>query len=218
MGPIPGQGTKIRHAYGVATKKKKKGKKERKKYKMCKLSKTKIRDVNNFKKRLTAAEHTGRVGTHLSCPHPHGWWVYSLQKQTSRLPSTSQSPADGEKGTRWRRDNWPKGPTLFSEAPGPSFHPDLSSPAIEGTSRPATGGFFSGKTDEPERKDLQLLKFGSSQQNKQISTWSLCGELLQPPRLVPILREDPPPSHPRAAQGHQSGRKSSGNQQTQTLP
>lgn len=171
---------------------------------MCRLPKTKVRDVNTFKRRLTAAEDTGRVGTCLSCPHPRvgDAGVYSLQKQTRRLP-LSQGPADWEKGTRWRQDDWMKGPTLFSEAPGPFFHPDLSSPATEGTSRPATGGFFSGNTDKPEQKDLQLLKFGSSQQKKHLNLDTLWRAPADP-MPGPNTEEDPL-SHPRAAQGHQSG-------------
>ena len=47
VGPIPGQGTKIRHAMVWLPKKKRK---ERKKKIQSKLPKTKIRDVDNFKK------------------------------------------------------------------------------------------------------------------------------------------------------------------------
>ena len=99
------------------------------------------------------------------------------RNRSDRPPSKSQGPADWEEGTYWSQGNWVQGLTLSSEAPGALFHSDLSSPAIVGASRLTAGGFFSGKTDQLERKDLQLLKFGSSQQNKQVSAWWLCREL-----------------------------------------
>ena len=125
VGPIPGQGTKIRHAMVWLPKKKRK---ERKKYKVN-SQRQRLEMSTTLKRRLTAAEHTGSRNPPLLSSPP--WVMRTLltietdQQTTFHITRPSRL---GERHPLKSRQLTARPHAVW--APGPFFHHDLSSPAI----------------------------------------------------------------------------------------
>lgn len=181
-----------------------------KKYEQCTIPRTKIREVNScftdwiigtglsgprrLQWALASSEGQARGGTEdtggsknssFFLPLTLGETGGSLSVETDETDSGSRSPdpADGGERCMLKSGQW-----SVSSQPVPW---DLGDPFSLWSecwllpSRWAVGGFFSGTTDQPERQDLPLLKFGSFHQNMQVSHTSFCKEVSSSHALSP---------------------------------